>query len=271
MSSAVLKGNAFASTCKNGAYGKVHSVFDKAINIQVYEEDQLLTVVCEDVDIMSACCVAAAPSGSWEKAAKAGDKVLFTPGTVYVENIPIVGNIYAARLWENLSSGEIFALGKPTYAGILAACKVVETYLDKAGKTDTFRIFQLSDFNPVDFIGLGNGLTPSGDDFLAGMLYGVHFFQILYGKSCLWLPKIRGIISQNFHRTGTISRHFLRYAIKGEWGRNTEDFLVALVNSERETLYKTVDRKLSYGASSGADELRGCLFGIREALMDFGA
>ena len=168
-------------------------------------------------------------------------------------------------MWDKLSDEDIFAMEKPSYNKILSQCEYVENYLDKINRNSTLLDPSPDTFNPLDLIGLGIGLTPSGDDFLAGMLHAIHFWEILYGKKHPHLPIIADIIAKNLHRTGAISRHFLHYALKGEWGCSTENVLLALFSDNHEKLYDAVNIKLSYGASSGADELRGCLFGIREA------
>ena len=262
---AVTPGKDFAQACKQGAFGKAHSVFERALNVEL-AEGGLLTMLCGGADVFSASCVATAPAGYWESQVKPGDNVIFTPDIMYVENVPVVGKISAANLWEKLSGAEIYALGKPAYTELLALCKELEEYLYASGRSETFPSPPLCDFNPVDFIGLGSGLTPSGDDFLAGMLHGMRFLESLYGRKCPCLPHIADSIRRNLHRTGSISRHFLRYALKGEWGRSTENFLVALVSGAKKKLYEAANAKLAWGANSGAEEMRGCLFGIRESV-----
>jgi len=271
---AVLLGKYFSELCKRGGTGNIHSVFERAINVELAEEG-LFTLLAGgaggnaagETDIMPASCIAAAPAGSWEKIIRTGSGVLLTPDIVYVENIPVVGNISAAALWEKLSTREINDLTKPAYAQLLTVCEELENYLDKTGKGETLPTPPLCDFKAENFIGAGLGLTPSGDDFLAGMLHGIHFMESLYGKKCPYLPKITRTISANLQGAGTISRHFLSFALNGEWGRSTENVLVRLVSGDKQKLYNAVNAKLAYGASSGADELRGCLFGIRENLM----
>lgn len=270
MFNAVMIGEVFADVCKNGAFGEVHSIFERAMNIQISKEDKLLTLVCGDLDIMAAGCVVNAPHGCWREMASVGDKMLLTPDVVYIENRPYVGGIASAELWQRLSDESISGMDKPAYANLLNICVDIEGRLDKLDKGLALQASSLDELDPIDLIGLGDGLTPAGDDFLAGMLYALHFFELLYGKCHPGLPKIADIISQNLNRTGIISRHFLRYALKGEWGRNTENFLTALVQGVENDLHNAIDVKLGYGASSGADELRGCLFGAKEYLKRVG-
>ena len=270
MFNALKIGQDFWQACSLGASGKVHSVFERAINIEVSEDGRLLTLLCEDGDIMPANCTTCTPDGLWKSFAKVGDKVLFTPDIVYIDNIARINRIANAEPWKQLSAEAIAAIGKPAYTDILALGNVVEKYLTKkAGKDCLSPNYALALLNPLNFIGLGAGLTPAGDDFLAGMLHSLHFMEKLYGKRPCYLLENTQIIAENLHRTGTISRHFLRYALNGEWGQSTENFFVSLVKGKQKELYDAVDVKLSYGASSGADELRGCLFAIKETLKDY--
>jgi len=297
---ASLIGKTFTDICETGAVGKIHSVFECAVNIQIDRPiNGLVTLLCNNADIMPANLIVHA--ACWEEPMKSGDTVLFTKDIVYVNNIPVIGGIATAKQWKRLSDEKIATLDKPVFDAILHNCKVVEGYLHKnAPLAAPFPIMPLSCVNPLEFIGLGAGLTPAGDDFLAGMLCGIIFMEKLFGVKNPYLPKISKTIENNLNKTGEISRHFLRYALDGEWGRNTEDFLVALTKqscldvfdltqtaSAEDTvpgiskciakdhypssrgsatlcLVASINRKLSFGASSGADELRGCLFGITE-------
>lgn len=122
-------------------------------------------------------------------------------------------------------------------------------------------------------LGLGYGLTPSGDDFLAGLLFAMYFVQMVFARNCDVLPMISHSVCENMaERTNQISRHFLRCAAEGQWGRVTEDFMTALfrcTEQQNEELYRIVEKKLSYGATSGMDEIFGIMFGICETVRYF--
>ena len=270
MFSALKIGRDFAQACNLGSLGKVHSVFERAINIELPKNDRLLTLLCENGDIMPANCTTSMPEGLGGNFAKPGDKVLFTPDIVYIENRACINKLTNAEQWQQLSDEAIASMNKLPYTEMLVLCSTVEEYIaHRMGADCITPNYALAFLNPLDFIGLGAGLTPARDDFLAGMLYGLHFMQKLCGKEPSYLLENTQIIAENLHRTGTISRHFLHYALKGEWGQNTENFLIALISGESKNLYNAIDVKLSLGASSGTDELRGCIFGIKETWKDF--
>ena len=62
-------------------------------------------------------------------------------------------------------------------------------------------------------IGLGIGLTPSGDDFLCGFLAGLR----LSDGSSVFLPFLEQHILHTLDRTNEISAAFLRCAVLGQF------------------------------------------------------
>ena len=124
----------------------------------------------------------------------------------------------------------------------------------------------------IKLLGLGEGLTPSGDDFLAGVLCCISFLQMVYQQKYRALQWIANSVINNMEkRTNKISCHFLRHAAEGLWGNVTENLLCTLFLFDPEkpnALYNAIDRKLAQGASSGMDELIGIFFGLYEWLMN---
>jgi len=59
----------------------------------------------------------------------------------------------------------------------------------------------------VDLMGLGNGLTPSGDDFLGGLFFGLHALNALYPAEVgLDLEQVEKALAPMARRTNRISR-----------------------------------------------------------------
>jgi hypothetical protein len=116
-----------------------------------------------------------------------------------------------------------------------------------------------------DFIGLGTGLTPSGDDFLGGVFFAVHHLQ----HTCpMLLPQAEA------EREGLLAwaracTHPIGYAIFSDLveGHGPEALhrLVASLLQEREDPFAAVKEALSLsriGHSSGWDMLAGFLTGM---------
>ena len=108
---------------------------------------------------------------------------------------------------------------------------------------------------PLEFyIGRGQGLTPSGDDFLVGM-YCVSFCDesIPNMMSSLSNTQFEGL-------TTSISLAYLNAARKGYFNPDLIKLLSCDTRMEFESLLKSI---LNIGHSSGMDTLEGILFGLK--------
>lgn len=99
--------------------------------------------------------------------------------------------------------------------------------------------------------GLGCGLTPAGDDFLAGAMLWA------------WLahrnpePFCQVVLEAAAPRTTTLSVAFLRATAKGECTAAWHHLLSSLMNSAERELEVAVQGVMSHGHTSGADMLAG--------------
>lgn len=102
-----------------------------------------------------------------------------------------------------------------------------------------------------NFAGLGMGLTPSGDDFLTGLLATWQYFESpLYKKmescSAKWLQRLKG-------RTTTVSYFMLKQCLEGQVN---EALLNVLDNIDGNPI-PHLQRILEMGSTSGTDMLTG--------------
>ena len=102
----------------------------------------------------------------------------------------------------------------------------------------------------VKLIGLGRGLTPSGDDFLCG------FFTVLNALNIPAVP-LRETVFDNLDRTTSISAAYLS-AVLGRRYFTIYDRAVRAVFGDGD-FKEDVDFVLKMGASSGTDTLIGVL------------
>gem|GEM_PF-947605 len=115
-------------------------------------------------------------------------------------------------------------------------------------------------------LGLGGGLTPAGDDALAGFMVSLHFVAAAQQGSeqarlalthlCERLIAPRGVATTIF------SQEMLRFAALGYFTDVFEDLLLAILAGKKEELAPLIKRQLSIGASSGSDQLLGMLVGL---------
>jgi hypothetical protein len=106
--------------------------------------------------------------------------------------------------------------------------------------------------------GLGTGLTPAGDDFLAGLMTWAWLVHPAPRSFC------HVVLGAAVPRTTALSAAFLRAAAAGECSIAWHRLLAALTDTQKTlgvsaTLRLSVQEVLSHGHTSGADVLAGFL------------
>ncbi len=109
----------------------------------------------------------------------------------------------------------------------------------------------------VDLIGLGEGLTPSGDDVLSGVLLALRHLGRPDCADRLWAAVAGEVRS----RTTALSATLLAAAADGDAVPEAVDVLAGLAGHR--PLEPAVDRLLAVGATSGSDVAHGLLVGAR--------
>ena len=111
----------------------------------------------------------------------------------------------------------------------------------------------------AQLVGLGPGLTPSGDDFIAGYLAAL-WSRAGFGSGLdAILAPLADALAPLFLHTNAISRQMLSDAARGRFAQRLVDVTVAISGGD-DSVDATV-RALASGHSSGADTLYGLLFG----------
>ena len=109
------------------------------------------------------------------------------------------------------------------------------------------------------FVGLGIGLTPSGDDYLVGLMA---FLLLEKHPAYVFYPEFYQGIMQSHERTTPISAITLEKALNHEYRENMYQLIQSLVDAQETEIYSQFLAILNIGSSSGCD----MLFGIRDAL-----
>jgi len=118
-------------------------------------------------------------------------------------------------------------------------------------------------------VGVGNGLTPGGDDIIAGTMVGLR----ASGRTVLLQQVRRALGADIAERTTAVSVDLLRLAAAGQAGTEALAVLGALHGarpgisgtSHLDVLDSAVDKLLSIGHTSGADLATGMLLGLGTA------
>src|SRR5499426_3988343 len=108
----------------------------------------------------------------------------------------------------------------------------------------------------TDLIGLGEGLTPAGDDCVVGALAAIHHLA----PGWLEPPAVRAIAEAARHRTTDVARDFLLEALAG---RFAEPVLAVLTAPSAAHATDAARRLRAMGATSGADTLNGLRLACR--------
>ncbi|MGH2399036.1 MAG: DUF2877 domain-containing protein, partial [bacterium] len=111
-------------------------------------------------------------------------------------------------------------------------------------------------------VGLGMGLTPSGDDVLAGMLIALHVLR----------PAVAGtardlVMKAGRGRTTRISLAYLEAAAQGNAGEAWHALARELTGSDP-ALKTAAQAVMAFGETSGADMLTGFVLAAEALLSD---
>ncbi len=113
-------------------------------------------------------------------------------------------------------------------------------------------------------VGLGPGLTPSGDDYLGGLLFAAHHLKAAYPTEFSWgVGPVLDFLHQARPLTNRISHTILSDCAQGHGSEPLHDLLNSLLQAEPvECLLRSVDRLTGIGHTSGWDMLAGTLTGM---------
>ncbi|WP_299998904.1 DUF2877 domain-containing protein [uncultured Cedecea sp.] len=109
------------------------------------------------------------------------------------------------------------------------------------------------------FVGLGIGLTPSGDDYLVGFMA---FMLLKHHPVDMVYPHFYQGVMQGIENTTPVSAITLEKALAHEYRENMCQLIQALVDADESKINLQFLNILNIGSSSGSD----MLFGIRDAL-----
>jgi Protein of unknown function (DUF2877) len=164
---------------------------------------------------------------------------------------PLLPHLAALAALDAAPPGGLDALGRAAWAGLGAL-------LPPWRRGDAAAVGQAA----IKLVGLGPGLTPSGDDLLAGLLVGTARSRgtvpTELGQACL--AAARG-------RTTDIALARLRHAARGAIEEVQEDVLAGLLGAGDPSFDVAVARAARWGHTSGVDTLVGLFLGARLELL----
>ncbi len=245
----------------DGVRGRVRATFARCAYITVQEGPVLVLHATGRDHTPTSLCPA-----SWSPAASViavGDPVLGRAGHLKVGELVL--DVRGARVWRPARSPlPTTSLADPAIAHRLvprAADQRTGGLLPRLEHALARRDAARVERRVASLVGLGPGLTPSGDDALVGLLAVLHRLAAAGEESPLTL--LRPAVAEHAHRTGDISAHYLRLAAAGHVGERLTALCDALAAGARDAIESAAAAVLATGATSGADALLGVVGGLR--------
>jgi hypothetical protein len=256
---------------------RVHSVFHKVTNLQADPSKPLLSVVT--------CMEAMGPNAMFVKGGgldefKVGSSVEFGSGQLVAGSIRIdclaaekhvtelKANSRGIGSWYGSAIGSDFVQERGAHQRVQAWVERMSPGLTKVRSPLTEQLTQglltedegLVRLALAGFIGRGEGLTPAGDDFVAGILLSFGKGFQLTGQTSAFLARLPCLVEEVWGRTTTISQTMLWYAARGDGARYVAEMAEALLEESGRVL-ELAARLWTVGASSGRYLLAGVLLG----------
>lgn len=132
---------------------------------------------------------------------------------------------------------------------------ILEVFAELSGPVDAQKAVKQS----LRLIGVGEGLTPSGDDFLCGELAALLLLSNNPRLATLRIHLVDGV-REKLTATTRISQEYLRHAIDGEYTALVRRLVIA--NAQQRDTIPVLNEIRSIGHSSGSDFLIGMYYGL---------
>jgi hypothetical protein len=270
----------------------IHSVFQSAANFRLIHDNALLTVVASgEPDLPQGIRVDASSDFSFQ-ALRAGEPVTCQENFLRFDAVTIA--LREAKPWRcdlpslkaDMTDPAVTAAWKAAWqvlnkqqfqsqAEIIAeelfdfqggAQNIVSRKVADAmhGLTDATRRLDLAATTSIHpLIGLGSGLTPSGDDLLLGYLAGLWCGVWNKGERIQFLKDLGEVVIRLSHGTNDISRTYLHHAARGQVSSRLADLAGAICRGENsDRLVFAVESATRIGHTSGMDAVTGLLLGL---------
>lgn len=282
---------------------QVRSMFDSAVNLRLADEDRLLTVflsdenelpqgirISEEIPLRSLRVgLAVFTKGGILRFDSSPHSIDLRGAAVWKCPIPELSaemsTVFAMRSWSSawallneeqrrrrteIIAGEIFQSNSGTPLNRKIGPPIMRL-LDAAVEFDNEGAFRAAE----EMIGLGPGVTPSGDDILLGFLAGLWSTAGEDQKKLSFIRSFGNMIMRLADRTSEISRTYLHHATRGQFSSSLSNLAQAIAAGE--DIKSTAESALRVGHSSGADSVTGLLIGlgvqnagIRERIFESG-
>ncbi|WP_066308283.1 DUF2877 domain-containing protein [Bacillus sp. FJAT-29814] len=263
--------------------GFVHSTFNQTFNIHCLEDGELYTIAGSKIDNAPNTFIIDVDHVSSMKI-EVNDKVYVVNKVLYIED-KLALSIDKAAAWQgqipsypsnvevlkrNLMTmkeylrihGKAGGIKKPLVTNSPFEAEMAEMLEKRVALfLDELLNNRMSHALPhaVSILGLGPGLTPSGDDFLVGL------FTVLNMKNCpynKWWLFCDAVTTKAKTLTNDISYMALKKAATGKVRESIISLLNSLLIGNEEDLILSLNKVINIGSSSGTDIAFGLIYGL---------
>jgi hypothetical protein len=254
--------------------GEVYSVFSKALNIKTKENELISIVAAEKLNGPNRTLIELPANEDFiSLGIKEGMRVIGDEQEIRIDRGRLSISLEKAERWLPGIKREGGIPGSRIKDNLLSLKKslLIERKKDRISQElesrtqELIKTIKKKDLSKVSknvkgLIGFGEGLTPSGDDFLVGLIASLHFL----GDSRFehFLKKIKEAVELGKERTTFISRKFLEYACQGRFPETVLNLIEAILFGDKEEVKEANKRCLDFGATSGRDTLLGVVKGL---------
>ncbi|ELV8621561.1 DUF2877 domain-containing protein [Vibrio vulnificus] len=263
--------------------GRIHSVFSHAINIISDDPMTKMWISLLDLSLPNTPCglsVSLASEPLFSQC-QVGDKVYLRGGilrfsmdarlsvdsrsAIKWKHPPQVNEYSLSQLKNNIHQIENYFI---QYVNNRINPKIyITTYSDYLNYIEIDVDFDLvsKPESIVNNLGRGQGLTPSGDDFICGLLALLNYVtQCSDSSQCSYhavQARIADACSLQWHKTTDVSRHYLQQACEGDFSQPVSWLVYSIFNSTCfSEVEEIINNVLEIGSSSGIDIVSGILF-----------
>jgi hypothetical protein len=278
----------------------IHSVFPSALNLRLNGDSHLLTLVASGDGDLPQGIRLDTPNGFSFQEFQVGESGICRDGILSFEDSSLTVQLSGARrwicdlpafefditnrevsaawdlVWDSLNkwqrrshsemiAEELFHSNASTRMGV--SHKVGEALRDLL---DVTRHYKLTDTSAVEaLIGLGPGLTPSGDDLLIGYLAGLWCAARAKSEPVQFISSLGETIIHLSTKTNDISRTYLYHATRGQVSSRLANLAAAICRGENpEHLLEIAEAAMQVGHTSGMDAVTGLLIGLTASNID---
>lgn len=263
--------------------GFVHSTFNRTLNIKCFENDDLYTIACSKLDNGPNTVIIDVDNMKSMKIV-VDDRVRVENNLLYIAN-KLTISIDKVNIWESVLPSythnveilkqnlmkmkeyiNVHGVGGGMKKNVITQ-NAFEAEVSNMLENRTLLLFnellnhRISSALPhaISLVGLGPGLTPSGDDFLTGL------FAVFNMKNSPFYPYrsfCEEVLKKAKNLTNDISYMTLQKAAIGKVRESIISLLNNLFVEDEEDLFLSLNKLLSIGSSSGTDIALGIVFGI---------